>query len=229
MHDETASSADHVIENDSVPVSRKILPNLDFYEANVLNAELPFEDNQFDFVQLRLVTACFTLSDWQKAMKEAIRVTKPGGYIQLLEIDHYTYNLGGEGRQWETDLIETIRQKRQMEPRMACYLSDLLKAIGAVEISSKLVSIPYGSWGLDLGILWKNNMESFAESTAPLFSKILGCTAAEYIARWRVLREEADKEKCFTNFHAAWGRKPDGYNSETAVNWSLCSPFCTNP
>lgn len=81
---------------------RKLLPNLDFYQVNVIDAKLPFEDNQFDFVMQRLVTASFTVSDWKNVLAELVRVTKPGGYIQLLEIDYNTFNLGPNGRKWET-------------------------------------------------------------------------------------------------------------------------------
>lgn len=81
---------------------RKLLPNLDFYQVNVIDVKLPFEDNHFDFVMQRLVTASFTLSDWKNVISELVRVTKPGGFIQLLEIDYNTFNLGPNGRNWES-------------------------------------------------------------------------------------------------------------------------------
>jgi hypothetical protein len=81
---------------------RKLLPNLDFYQVNVIDVKLPFEDNHFDFVMQRLVTASFTVSDWKKVITELVRVTKPGGIIQLLEIDYNTFNLGPNGRRWES-------------------------------------------------------------------------------------------------------------------------------
>lgn len=84
-------------------VKRQLLKNLEFYQANVVDAGLPFPDNHFDFVKQQLVTSSFTLASWKKVMLELVRVTKPGGYIQLLEIDHSTFNLGPKGKQWETD------------------------------------------------------------------------------------------------------------------------------
>lgn len=85
------------------PKKRTLLHNLDFYQANVVSAKLPFADNHFDFVKQRLVTAAFTLADWKRVMAELVRVTKPGGYIELLEIDYNTHNLGPNGRKWERD------------------------------------------------------------------------------------------------------------------------------
>jgi ubiquinone/menaquinone biosynthesis C-methylase UbiE len=59
--------------------------NVTFQKQDVLLG-LPFEDNSFDFVQMRLFLLAFNRSQWQDALKEAYRVTKPGGYVQLLEV-----------------------------------------------------------------------------------------------------------------------------------------------
>jgi hypothetical protein len=80
---------------------RKLLPNLEFYQVNVIDAKLPFKDNSFGFVKQRLATASFTIANWKCVISELVRVTKPGGYIQLLEIDYNTFNLGPKGRKWE--------------------------------------------------------------------------------------------------------------------------------
>ncbi|CAO0795362.1 unnamed protein product [Mucor circinelloides] len=211
------------------PKKRALLHNLDFYQVNVVNAKLPFADNHFDFVKQRLVTAAFTTADWKRVMAELVRVTKPGGYIELLEIDYNTHNLGPNGRKWERELLEAARLKRQMEPRIARHLADLLKTVGLIEVSSKLVSIPLGSWGLDLGELWKQNMENFADSTSPLLSKLVGVSVNEYRNQWHSLIHEVRDKKAFSNMHAAWGRKPLDYDAgnQIAIDWSLCPPFST--
>ncbi|KAK4515850.1 uncharacterized protein ATC70_010808 [Mucor velutinosus] len=211
------------------PKKRTLLHNLDFYQANVVNAKLPFADNHFDYVKQRLVTASYTLADWKRVMAELVRVTKPGGYIELLEIDYNTHNLGPNGRKWERELIEAARLKRQMEPRIARHLADLLKTVGLIDVSSKLVSIPLGSWGLDLGELWKQNMEKFADSTSPLLSKLTGVSVSEYRRQWYNLLDEVRDKQAFSNIHAAWGRKPLDYDDGNviAIDWSLCPPFST--
>lgn len=109
-----------------------------------------------------------------------------------------------------------------MEPRMARHLPDLLKNAGLIDVSAKLVSIPLGSWGLDLGSLWKHNMEMFAESTSPLLSKLMGISDTEYRSRWRDLLQEVQDKRAFSNIHAAWGIKSE--SSTSAIDWSLWSP-----
>jgi hypothetical protein len=109
-----------------------------------------------------------------------------------------------------------------MEPRIARNLSDVLKATGLIDVGSKLVSIPLGSWGLDLGNLWKHNMEMFVDSTCPLLSKLAGVTEKEYRNQWYGMFKEVHGQKPFTNMHAAYGRKP--FNT-TTIDWSLCPPL----
>ncbi|KAI8985323.1 S-adenosyl-L-methionine-dependent methyltransferase [Pilobolus umbonatus] len=201
----------------SVVERKKVLENLDFYKANVLEVALPFEDNHFDFVIQRLVATSFTVANWKRVLTELLRVTKPGGYIQLVEIDYYTFELPEEGKKWEAQLLSILQDQRQMVPRMATQLPQALKALGLTEVDSTYVSIPLGSWGLDLGVLWKNNMEMFLDATGPLLSKIAGIPQKEYKQRWREMLDTQGL-KPFNNIHCAWGKKPiDG-----VIDWNLC-------
>jgi ubiquinone/menaquinone biosynthesis C-methylase UbiE len=58
--------------------------NMIFTEANVVTG-LPFADNSFDFVHQRMLMGALPAKDWQRAVSELVRVTKRGGWIQLLE------------------------------------------------------------------------------------------------------------------------------------------------
>lgn len=107
---------------------------------------------------------------------------------------------------------------------MARSLPDLLKTVGLIDVSAKLVSVPLGSWGLDLGNLWKHNIEMFVDSSSPLLSRLTGISDAEYRARWRKLISEVKDDKAFSNLHAAWGRK-SFENSTLAIDWSSFSPL----
>ncbi|CEG70944.1 hypothetical protein RMATCC62417_06755 [Rhizopus microsporus] len=57
-----------------------------FTFGNVIN-RLPYEDNTFDFVYIRLFVACLRKDEWPSALSEVIRVTKPGSMTQLGEFD----------------------------------------------------------------------------------------------------------------------------------------------
>ncbi|CAG8463472.1 8740_t:CDS:2 [Paraglomus occultum] len=71
-------------------------PNMTFLRCNILNG-LPFPDNTFDFVRQAFVIVCIDWQSWkEKVVKELIRVTKPGGYIEIMDmnIDREIINLG---------------------------------------------------------------------------------------------------------------------------------------
>ncbi|CEG65580.1 hypothetical protein RMATCC62417_02336 [Rhizopus microsporus] len=52
--------------------------------ANVTK-RLPYEDNTFDLVHMRFFIAALREDEWPAAINEVLRVTKPGGMIQLME------------------------------------------------------------------------------------------------------------------------------------------------
>ncbi|CAO3701528.1 unnamed protein product [Rhizopus stolonifer] len=46
---------------------------------------LPYEDNTFDFIYMRLFMYALRAEEWAPAISEVIRVVKPGGMIQFFE------------------------------------------------------------------------------------------------------------------------------------------------
>ena len=70
------------------------LLNATFLQSNILD-KLLFDDNTFDFVHMRCLTVIFTDKEWEsQVLKELIRVCKPGGWIELVELDCEYVNQG---------------------------------------------------------------------------------------------------------------------------------------
>ncbi|CEG75936.1 hypothetical protein RMATCC62417_10907 [Rhizopus microsporus] len=59
---------------------------LTFTLGNVVKG-LPYEDNTFDFVRMRFFVLALREEEWPAAISKIIRVTKPGGMIQMSEIE----------------------------------------------------------------------------------------------------------------------------------------------
>jgi len=69
-------------------------PNAAFLKCNIMDG-LPFPDNTFDFVRQAFVIICINWRSWkEKVVKELIRVTKPGGYIEIMDIQREIVNPG---------------------------------------------------------------------------------------------------------------------------------------
>lgn len=80
---------------------QKLLDNFTFTPYNVVKEHrIPYPDNTFDYTQQSLVTLAYAKEDWKAVTLDLKRVTKPGGYIQLLEIDLWPQPLGKASELW---------------------------------------------------------------------------------------------------------------------------------
>jgi ubiquinone/menaquinone biosynthesis C-methylase UbiE len=66
----------------------KDIPNAHFLNMNA-QKPLPFPDQSFDFVQVRLVTAFLHTSQWPGLLQECQRVLRPGGMLCLIEGENF--------------------------------------------------------------------------------------------------------------------------------------------
>ncbi|KAI9012678.1 hypothetical protein CLU79DRAFT_401163 [Phycomyces nitens] len=188
--------------------SKRIFDNLEFCPIDVLAQTLPFEDNTFDYVQQSLVTLVYTEEDWDRMIDELVRVTKPGGYIQLTEVDYYTQAAAHKHQVWQENAIDMVLKTQNVNTRAAMLLSDMLTEAGLAEVETKLVSIPKGSWGLDIGLLWEENWLAFTCSVAPYLLEMTGTTWEDLEELQYIPPEEVAKLKSFNNAYCCWGRKP---------------------
>ncbi|ORZ00965.1 S-adenosyl-L-methionine-dependent methyltransferase [Syncephalastrum racemosum] len=58
-----------------------------FRQHNILEG-LPFSDNTFDYLHMRLMLGCLTLDQIHKLLAEILRVLKPGGYVELRDVEY---------------------------------------------------------------------------------------------------------------------------------------------
>lgn len=68
-------------------INNNLSPHQFNYSHGNILERLNYEDNTFDFVHCRLFILALREEEWPTAIKEAIRVTKPGGMIMLHEFD----------------------------------------------------------------------------------------------------------------------------------------------
>lgn len=66
---------------------KAIRPANVLFEQCDVTLGLPFKDNTFDLVQMRLFLVAFNKFDYAECLKEVYRVTKPNGILQLMEVE----------------------------------------------------------------------------------------------------------------------------------------------
>ncbi|CAO3615454.1 unnamed protein product [Cunninghamella blakesleeana] len=185
-----------------------IFDNLDFFVMDVRKKKLPFADNSFHFVMQRLSTSAYSVDQWDFVIQELVRVTEPGGYLQFIEIDYNSQGLGPQGQAWQEKLCDIMKKTKGLDPYIAGNIDKLLERHGLTNVVKKQVSLPFGSWGLDIGILWQQNLEAFIAASAPAFAMALGVTPNECKEMWNGYKSELDHVKAFTNVYAVYAQVP---------------------
>jgi SAM-dependent methyltransferase len=91
----TAFSHAQVIGFDIDPPQQTLADpvNCHFLQWDVL-ADFPYSDHRFDYVHQRLLVAVIPARRWPSVVKELVRVTRPGGYVELLDAGHHFENAG---------------------------------------------------------------------------------------------------------------------------------------
>ena len=106
-------------------VGRKSRPYLNFSKADALN--LPFEANRFD-----VVTISYGLRntvDYPKALAEALRVTKPGGRMVVVEFSHPTWRpFRTIYTEYLMKALPAIARKSSSNPDAYIYLAESIRA-----------------------------------------------------------------------------------------------------
>ena len=127
---------------------RKARPYLNFSKADALN--LPFEDNRFD-----VVTISYGLRNtvkYEKALAEALRVTKTGGRIVIAEFSHPTNRIFRIiYTKYLMRLLPAIAKRTASNPDAYVYLAESIRAWPDQAALAK--SLEGAGWS---NVSWKN-------------------------------------------------------------------------
>ena len=127
---------------------KKRHPDLNFTLADALN--LPFHNDEFD-----LTTISFGLrntNDVNKALQEALRVTKPGGRLVVVEFSHPTNKLFRTiYMRYLMEFLPKVSKKFSSNPDAYIYLAQSIQAWPTQEqLAEKISSAGWGS------VAWQN-------------------------------------------------------------------------
>ncbi|KAI9499067.1 S-adenosyl-L-methionine-dependent methyltransferase [Zychaea mexicana] len=128
--------------------------NCHFQACNVAE-KLPFPDNHFDFIHQRLLIFGLTRADWRNAIKELVRVLKPGGYLEILECDIEFENEGPMQHRVMSAIFQAF-VKKDMSPSVSRELGpEYLEPIEQLQdIKDKVVSFPMNHGGKLGSLFW---------------------------------------------------------------------------
>lgn len=142
--------------------------NFAFIQGNLLE-RLPFADNTFDYAHQRLLIAALPSDQWVPVARELLRVTRPGGWVELVEGGLFA---GGPGMQVLNDVSEQLSQRRNLSFTNALRVDEYLRAAGAQNVERRLVYVPVGRQQGRLGAMAETDYLAIIASLRPLFLKL---------------------------------------------------------
>ncbi len=112
-----------------------------FVQGNLLEP-LPFPDASFDFVHMRLIYSAMPVTKWPEVVRELLRVTAAGGWIELVEA-----NLPRDGGPALTKIVNWSSQGlalRGVDVALGSQIGEYLRAAGATGVTEQSAAIPIG-------------------------------------------------------------------------------------
>lgn len=160
--------------------------NYVFVQGDVLQG-LSFADAAFDFVHMRLLYSAIPAAAWPNVLRELVRVTSHGGWVELVEAASVEQRVGAV-EQINTWVIEACHL-RGLDMAIAPHLGDLLRQAGIPQVTQGIYALPIGpAAGGRLGTMLEKDLVAIVKGARPLVVGAGLATADLYdqtVAQWQ--------------------------------------------
>lgn len=172
--------------------------NFRFQQGNLLQG-LPFAAQQFMYVHQRLLVLAIPTTHWLPIVGELKRVTKPSGYIELVEAGT-TFHHAGPALQQMATWWQAISAAKGIDMQAIASIGSFLQQVGCQHIQTKTETVPVGTWGGRLGKLVAQDMLAIWTTMSPLVYAQLGVPQQHF----QYIMEQIADEWEDTSFHASY-------------------------
>ncbi|CAG8465227.1 13760_t:CDS:2 [Ambispora leptoticha] len=155
------------------------------------------------------MSMAFTEKEWEEVViPEMIRITKSGGFIEIMEFDLLPRNAGPNYLKVTNGLLKEL-QSRGINGRITELLSEMMESTKSiVNIQQEIRTLPLGSWDGEVGKKHQESMMILLGNFAPQLARAIGITTYEFNELLEKARKEMEDEwKTFVNFLRIWGQK----------------------
>src|SRR5579884_2975353 len=183
-------------------------PRYRHVRGNLLQG-LPFQDGVFDFVHQRFLMAGIPVEAWPGAVRELVRVTRPGGWVELVE--NPTRLLGaGPATERLFDLLLELAALLSLDTEGVVFrsLDGYLCQAGLEEITRLEMELPVGEWGGRVGSLLVTDFRTGCTRLCEVLGARSPGAAAEAEELLRRAMEELERHRAVFPIAVAYGRKP---------------------
>ena len=179
--------------------------NYAFVEGDITKG-MPFADNSFDFVHMRLVVLALPSAAWAPAIQEIRRVTKPGGWVELVDTS-VTPRAPGSA-QW-VEWAQTLARYRGIDMTAGARIGQFLHEGGLRHVQEIPLEIPIGPWGGRIGnLMLADAMAGARALETPVVDMAKLATKPQFDAAVAAMEYDfRTLPNCTQPFYVAYGQK----------------------
>ncbi len=183
-------------------------PGYRHVRGNLLQG-LPFRDDVFDFVHQRFLTAGIPVAAWPGVVGELVRVTRPGGWVELAES---TAELRRTGPATEHlfDLLLQMGKSLGLDTGGAVFrsLGEYLRQAGLEQVARQEIELPLGEWGGQVGSFMATDFRTGGTRLCEVLQTRSPSLAEEAKELLRLTMDEFERHRSLLPIAIAYGRKP---------------------
>jgi SAM-dependent methyltransferase len=173
--------------------------------GNVLSG-LPFPDQLFSYTHQRLLVAAITSTKWPGVVRELVRVTRVGGWVELVEIDNEIQNAGPATARLMSRL-EQVSRDLGFDGEPIRHLGDMLSSQGLQAVEMQAIPVPIGEWGGRVGSLMKQDLLKVIEAVKSVYCQRGRIAPDEFDRMVRSMAAEWEQYHASCTFFAAYGKR----------------------
>ncbi|KAJ5172805.1 hypothetical protein N7492_005398 [Penicillium capsulatum] len=189
-------------------------------QVDDLNRTFTFPTNHFDLVHSRLLATGIHRARWPSYIRDIVRVLKPGGWVQMVEIYFNVQSDNGSItddhalRKWSKQYLRSLEDRKEL--RIGSTLRNLFTSAGLKEVDTKMIPLPLSAWSPDprMREIGQSNSENIHQLLRALALYPLTQRLHMSAENFDTLVEEAQQEannhslKAYFPLYVCIGRKP---------------------
>ncbi len=178
--------------------------NYVYVQGNILDG-LPFPDATFDFVHQRLLVAALPEDRWPWVVGELLRVTRPGGWVELLEA---IPTQGGPGMNLLYRWLVAVGLKRGVNILVTPNIGNFLRMAGAQNVVQRNLPMALGAWGGHAGVMMETNYYALHNGLRAMMVAQHITTAEAIEEAMEAARREIAQGRYIWPYFLAYGQRP---------------------
>jgi SAM-dependent methyltransferase len=183
--------------------------NFGLVRADLLRG-LPFPEGSFDFVHQRfMAVSAIPLPAWEPVVGDLVRVTAPGGWVELVE-GIMKVEPAGPATQRLFDLLREVGRSFDLDVDgvVADVLGDHLRRAGLADVEQRTVEVPVGEWGGRAGSLAATDLRAVHLRLAATYEQHVGVSRARLHVLLHAMQDECERLRSRGSVVFAFGRRP---------------------